>query len=364
MRNTKVDMAVLTDKDFKDFQRKGIIRTKYCGAAGATSIDIRIKELYSVHVPKNFDEQMRIVSLPYQEFKKKYLERLPMDNCRCLIGPQGHYIAESLEEFELRSGFWTDVFTRSRWARCGLNVTQVADQLRDVSAGWSGSIPLGISTNGTTVALRKHDVVAQVVIAEGGLQNVQDHELEGLVEKGELVLRKEGRKLRQQEYRFNNGVTLTLDDTILVYNGSVIDPHNDSSRAFDEISIASSGYPMAPHTFYLSSSAEEVRISRKYVGFVKPSDYCVSEAEKKKIHYGPAGMTTYFTHPNAPKIDPYPVFEGKITFECYAFLPVLLKQGMRLTELQLCRLRTPIPSNTKHNSNYKGQKKASPNFKK
>ena len=338
---------ILTDQYIEKAIEKGLIAIQGKEIEiGPTSVNVRIGKLYRhKRIPDH-----RAIDIPYEEFKDKYLEEVPLIDDHWVLNK--FHIGETVEKIFLDMDFTTDLTTRSSWARYGINIRQLPDELQDPYSTYSGNIPFLITTYGTSVILRPGDPIGQLTFASPVKFPILDNHLREIIQQEHLIIKRNGKKIDLKDLEFDHGVTLTRDNHIKLYKGGLIDPGKPVDDFFEPIELSEQGIPIHKHQFFISASAEEVRIDPHFLGWVKESDYYNPEPGT----YQPTGIVTQKTHPNAPRIDPYPIFEGKITFENSPMHDLILKPGTRLTELMLYSLIAPCKS--KYQSKYKGQKKA------
>jgi hypothetical protein len=234
-----------------------------------------------------------------------------------------------------------------------------------------------VNTFGTTVKIRPGDAIAQAHLAHDEFMPVSDKELEALVRQGLLEVTVKDRRIDHlvQPYmvdgrlvlghdvahgmKMNGGFTLTCDDMIKVYRGGVIDPHNPDPSMFEEVHLPENGIRIPKGTFFLSSSAECVKIDRHYVGWVGEwNNLFVVSGYRGPGRHADERASCLHTHASAPKIDPYPRFCGKITFENLALDDVVVRPGDRITELYLIELHSPYVCEEAEVSRFKGQVEA------
>ena len=97
-------------------------------------------------------------------------------------------------------------------------------------------------------------------------------------------------------------------------------------------------------TFFISASAESVKIPESCIGHVSEMN-----------HHDPR-LAVFSTHANAPYVGPKNVFEGKVTFENMMWSNGVIIAGMSQSRLNLMKLNTPLEQ--VEESRYKGQDQA------
>ena len=339
-----------------------------------TSIDIRINQLYYHHHPsvKEFDA----TSLePTTEEYLKTLQPVPLINDEFwIIKPGDFFLFDTYETFHLMPDFQGKINSRSSWARYGIAATDCTDEFSiDMHKEFHGRVLCTIRSLGTTVIIRPMDALAQAHLFFRGITPTLDETMNRLIRQDMLKIQRRGKKIkglrsifyennklkirnRCNGIKLNWGFALTLDSIIKKYNGRIIDPHNISGDYFSEKRIPNQGEKIGYGTFFLSSSAEEVEIPPEFIGWVNEWNHLLQVSG----FGGPkplAFASSLQTHANAPKIDPYPYFKGKITFENYALTNTIIRPGQYLAPLELIRLLKPCIYN-KSNSRYKDQQKA------
>jgi deoxycytidine triphosphate deaminase len=295
-----------------------------------------------------------------------------------LIGPDDFFLYETLETFHLAPGFHGHINSRSSWARYGIASREADDGFcLNLWDEFHGKVICVIKTLGTTVKIRPGDALAQAHLAYNHFIPLDDSQLEQAINEGLLEITRRGKRIRKlvQPYmadgnvvlgsnvkkgrRMNGGFSLTCDPVIKVYTGQTIDPHNPDPGCFLEKRMATRGTRIKHRTFFLSASAEEVKIDRHYVGWVGEwNNLLVTSGDHGCGIHPDERPSSLQTHACAPKIDPYPRFHGKITFENYALGDMTIKPGQRITELYLFHLNNPYFAEDEERSRYKGQRKA------
>ncbi len=355
-------MPILTKNDINAARYLGLIEIDGLTDISATSLDVRIDKLLT----------------PGME--REDMKEVPVDQDGCwVVGPDDFYLFETVESFRLEPGFHGHINSRSSWARYGVASREADDGFAlPARTCFEGKVICMLKTLGTAVKIRPGDAIAQAHLAYDGFVPVRDDELETLLKNGMLEITRRGKHLkglvqphirddmvviggkRTRGRRMNGGFTLTHDPFIKIYTGKTIDPHDMDPDCFYEKRLSNRGSRIAGGTFFLSCSAEEVKIGRHFVGWVHEMNHLLmvsGDKESQAIHPDEQ-YSTLQTHANAPKIDPYPRFHGKITFENYAVCDVTVRPGSRITELYLFRLNNPYFSENEEVSRFKGQDKA------
>lgn len=129
-----------------------------------------------------------------------------------------------------------------------------------------------------------------------------------------------------------NSYDLTLGSTLLRYSGDIVDPRCDNE--YTTMNIPSSGYRMGQNDFLLGESQE-------YVG----SNHFVPIIHAKS---GTARLGL-FVHVTADLIDIGS--HGKVTFQLYATLPVVLRSDWRIAQISFW---VPQGDITLYDGKYKG----------
>jgi len=153
---------------------------------------------------------------------------------------------------------------------------------------------------------------------------------------------------------FNTGgFTLTSDKFVEIYTGETIDPH-EPSECFERKDASKEEVYIPAGRFFLSSSAEKIKITGPFIGWIQEHNNLFISSGYKGIGFNEGELPSFLqTHASAPKIDPYPRFEGKITFENLPKFNFTFRPGQRITELFLYRLRSAYSG--EETSRYKGQ---------
>jgi deoxycytidine triphosphate deaminase len=181
-------------------------------------------------------------------------------------------------------------------------------------------------------------------------------EVSKLLLDGKLEITKDGKQVSEERLSCNGNIFLTRDEHVKVYTGAVLDPHKPNDSAFIERKISSEGMFISRNTFFISSSKEEVKIPSHLYAEVHITNYFNPGENQFNTH--PVGFSTMFSHPNAPRIDPYPRFHGKITMENYTQDNVIVYPDEYLTFMNIFRLSSPYQHREELTSRYKGQDKA------
>ncbi|MBW3003432.1 2'-deoxycytidine 5'-triphosphate deaminase [Candidatus Woesearchaeota archaeon] len=335
--------GVLPKKALEQAEHEGSFVVKDRGEFSATSIDIRVARLFRRRA--DFKPKIVIDDIVYDP-DEMFEEIQPVDG-KWILNPNQSYEAETVEEVHKREGLKAVVSSRSSWARYGVycNADWI-DELKISAYEFHGKLRIQMGTCNTSVILRPGDAPAQIRCI-----NQEAFELCGCVIK-ELGSYAEIAKGAMLDH---SGFTLTMDSLVHLYTGGTIDPKEDTGKNFETVDI-SNGLWLDVGRFYIASSREKVKIPKELIGYVKPHDsYCPGYA----FGLGPIGLPGgQWMHANAPWIDPFPRFYGKVTFENWARIKMVIKPGMRLTELQLKPLAAAYEHEEKLDSRYKGQDSA------
>ena len=350
-------MAIYSDVDFaKDKDLKFEPQIKKPGPA---SQDLHIDQLLEYDVPddihtlegyKKYLEEMEIFEADkkWNKFRVK-LKEVPKHKVGneegWIINPRKNYLAETIEKIKLPKGLGVDVDTRSSWARFGLRVQHVDDELENLN-GYKGTIPLAINSNDANIFLREGDRICQAVVYElekGCLSNGQiyDELQNGQLECYEMAPHDSKIKIPKFPIK-NHSIQLTLNPVIKSFQEKFIDPKKDQSEKYVDINLGG-GKEIPYMKFFLGSSNETLRIGDKYVGLLR------------EIYTSPSRARV---HSNAGYFDPG--FEGTATLEQY-IVPGgynILYPGMKMGELEICSLKTPCKG--LYHSKYSGQCGATP----
>jgi hypothetical protein len=173
---------------------------------------------------------------------------------------------------------------------------------------------------------------------------VHPYEVMEMIENEDIMYLRDGQSAQDV---YSAGIMLSLDENIHYYKQGILDPHEPVESFFTKVKIKD-GFFAHESRFFLSSSKEYIRIPPGYVGMIHVTDY----QGMQYLKTGPTGTSRMFVHANAPKIDPVPCFEGKITFECLPFTNAFLQKGDWMNNMVLYKLDYPIKH---HTSRYKGQ---------
>ena len=338
---------ILTAEDIGLLEESGELCLKDRLDLGAISVDVRVDKLFQLD-PKGY--KMSALELPYEEFKEQFMIEVPLSNNTWLLQQNKHFLGETLEELILPPELTACLTTRSSWGRYGVYLKHTADELDTVGQSFKGKIPFIISTYGTEVLLRPKDTPGQITFCYNSKFPL--FELNEMIDHNLLQITRNEQQLQSSELEYSGGIVITLDDSIKLYTGGIIDPTKHVSDHFEDIDL-SDGFRISKGQFFVTSSRESVKINRGLVGWVAESDYWNPNTQPSMR---PQGITTQKTHPNAPRIDPYPIFQGKITFENLAYTDLHLQPEQRLSRLNLYLLSSPLTQSTV--SRYYGQDKA------
>ncbi|NQU79806.1 2'-deoxycytidine 5'-triphosphate deaminase [Candidatus Woesearchaeota archaeon] len=353
-------MPMLTKNDIRAAAYLGLIEIDDLTELNATSLDIRIEQLLT---PAMDIEDMKPVPLINGEY--------------WIVKPGDFFLYQTIERFNLAPYFHGQINSRSSWARYGVASREADDNFTFPSHnGFEGSVICRLNTLGTTVKIRPGDAIAQAHLAYNRFEPVSDRHLAQLIEYGRLEITRRGKNIKKliQPYMIdgnvylgnrlgphamNGGFTLTHDPIIKIYTGKTIDPHNHDPECFYEKRLATRGSKIKQGTFFISASAESVKIDRHFVGWVGEWNHLFRISGEKGPDIHPDERhSSLQTHAAAPKIDPYPRFHGKITFENYANQNLTVRPGQRISELYLYMLNNPYFSEEEEVSRYKGQNQA------
>jgi deoxycytidine triphosphate deaminase len=353
-------MPILTKEDILAAQQQGLIEIKDLTGLNATSLDVRIDKLLTPAV------------------ERKDMKEVPLiDGEYWLPKPEDFFLYETVELFTLAPSFHGHIHSRSSWARFGSASRDVHDEFSlPADRTFSGKVICSLTTLGTTIMIRPGDAIAQAHLAYDGFTPLTDNELEYAIKNGLLNITRDGRRIEDLVQTFskdgtvgigshlagqkmNGGFTLTTDPVIKVYTGKVIDPHSPDPGCFEERLLPPEGLLIPKGSFFLSASAETVKIDARYVGWVGEWNHLLVTSG----YHGPGihseeRMSSLQTHAAAPKIDPFPRFHGKITFENLALTDMVVRPGDRLAEFYLYHLHSPYLPEEKEVSRYNGQSEA------
>ncbi|MFH1064844.1 MAG: hypothetical protein V1729_07195 [Candidatus Woesearchaeota archaeon] len=350
-------MPILCKQDMTAARDHGLIDIEGITEINATSLDVRIGQLLT----------------PSQD--RKDMKEVPLiDGEYWLLKPGDFFLYETVERFRFSHWFHGKINSRSSWARYGVASADVHDEFSEPHGDFYGKVICSIRTLGTTVKIRPGDTIAQAHIAFGGFIPALDDVLREEIKTGQLKITRRGKEIQRLVQTFaidegykvgakvpggrkmNSGFTLTHDPIIKIYTGEVIDPKEPSPTWFKERRLANRGTYIKAGTFFLSASAEEVSIDKHFVGWVHEWNHLMPTSG----YVGP-GIHEYSrhsslqTHAGAPKIDPFPRFSGKITFENYAMTDVTIRPGERLADFHLYYLHSPWELEDKDKSQYNEQ---------
>lgn len=323
--------GILTKEAIECAQRLKFLEFYNVSALSGASLDVRVSKLYRQRKDVVPDENVK--------FDDLFFEVSLVDD-KWVLESDGFYVVESVEGVSKGLGLSANLTARSSWARCGLQCFLIDDGLGSLG-DYSGGVFFSVRTANTCVVLRPGDAPAQLRFAKDYF--VPELDVTKVPDYKNIVPNAEVR---------GNGFTLTLDKKIKLYKGGLIDPKDDVSKHFEVVDI-SDGLEVGPRQFYIASSRERVRIPKEFMGYLHLTDHTGQEP----FNVRPVGVTTHFLHGNAPFIDPFPRFEGTVTFENLPVVPTVIRDGMRLTELQLIRFLIPYQPDGA-SSRYKGQEGA------
>ncbi len=344
-------MGIFTKPDFERAEREGRLVVKNGRHFGATSVDIRVKKLFKqprILVPP-FDDLEYLLDASTDRFLESLLE-VPLEkegeDSYWLLKPDELYFFLAEEEvYKKNENFLSaKIVTRSSWARFGVRVNETDDNLTCVNREFDDKIVGLMKTRNTTVKLRPGDAPAQLIAGHFG-SPVLTKEMAKLIARGIFMIQRDGAEGMDIDltYEPTQGITLTLDRKINVYNGGVIDPRRPINSYFKEIELDEKGMYIEKGEFFISSSKEWISICNCYLGWVWHNQYFES----------PEGANPIEAHPNAPMIQPSRIFEGKITLENHpGFAGQHITPGMPIANLNLVRLESTLLQGKKSRYNW------------
>jgi len=338
---------ILVEQDLIELEKQGLVLIKNRNNFGPFSLDLRVKKLFKHK--KGINQIKLIKDISDQEYIDKYLEEIPLEN-KTILTDKNIYFWQPVETMFLAQNYTGKVFTRSSSARKGIYVTSDSSQdLKNLSDKSEFSPLLFLSIAGTEVFLRKEDSIAQLVIYNSQYGIANPVEITKLIETEEFKIKVDGNLMKATEIQENNYINLYFGNKILLYTGGLLDSKESIKENFKEIDISEE--TIIPRgSFFISSSQESVEIPENYVGMV-------TQMQTQHSHSYYRRNLPFFSHPNAPVIGPKNIFRGTITFENYAFVDSIIKQGMFLSQLYLERLSSKADSIT---SKYNNQNGATP----
>ncbi len=324
----------------------------------AFSLDVRLGRLFRHNAA--YEERLRKEKhilrdwkLTRREFLDTYTDEIEIPKTGVILPPHSFWLWTPKEEIYLGEGLHAEICSRSSYARIGCMSKQIlspginhpADE--EFSSTFKGHPSCALHVEGTTVQLSTEDALAQLVVSEG-IDYVQPEEYQRMFQRGDLVIKKNGKPLDQVRVITNPsyGIELTMSKDIWVYrpNGKTLRRGSKIEDHFERMTLPEQeedAISLPKGTFFISASEEEVAIPDTHVGYVLERGFL--------LH------TNFSTHPNAPYIGPKSIFEGKITFENYVHHGgTRLHQGILQSTLELRPLKTPLDSDAQE-SRYKGQ---------
>ncbi|MFQ6010048.1 MAG: hypothetical protein ACE5J7_02940 [Candidatus Aenigmatarchaeota archaeon] len=347
-------MAIYSDTDFR--KNRKLRFSPRLKRVGPSSQDLHIGRLYKQkHLEHdittsdgwlNYLKEIESIDsdVPWTKFRTG-LEKEPTmkrDNEDVwVLRPGRMYLAESIEKITLPKGLGVDVDTRSSWARYGVRVEHVDDELKGFS-GYKGHIPLMIVSCDTPVVLRPRDRICQAIVYdERGKGILGNNGIFEAITNKEIECYKLAMfnpKIKLPSINIDrHSIHLTLNPNIKRFNDKIIDPKEDLSGKYLDINITG-GYEIPYKKFFLGSSNEILRIGKKHVALLR------------EIFTSPERVRT---HSNAGYVDPG--FEGTITLEQFVVPdgPNTIYPDMKMGEVEICRLKSPCTKPYK--SKYSGQ---------
>jgi deoxycytidine triphosphate deaminase len=349
-------MALLTYDDIVSARKKGDIQFDNSFEVNATSIDVRVEQLYTIHIDPS--EQSEVFGYSDEEFKEKCLRKKESEDGFWLLVPTERYAADLAGDFLLKPPYTGKITSRSSWARLGCFCEHLTDNLsNNAYRVFEGKIQIRIFTFGTVVKLRPGDALASLMLFdESKTPYVSPAEVRKMLLDGSLEITSDGKQVSEERLACNGNIFLTRDEHVKIYSGEILDPKKPNDKAFTEKKISDDGLYIPRGTFFISSSKEEVKIPSHLYAEVHITNYFNPGENQFNTH--PVGFTTMFSHPNAPRIDPYPRFQGKITFENYPHNDTIIFSNEYLTFMNIFRLSSPYKHREELASRYKGQDKA------
>ena len=350
-------MAIYSNEDFK--ADKELRFRPLLKEPGPSSQDLHISRLFlhnisdDIHTEKGYlDFLKQFQELDVDESWSKFRRKLKEVSTRerkgevvWILKPGTSYLAETVEKITLPKSLGVDVDTRSSYARYGLRVQHVDDELGYLN-GYEGHIPLLMTISDVPIILRPRDRVCQAVVYEedkGMLNNKEIYEKIGSGDIDCYTPAPHDSKLKMPNFMIkNHSIQLTLHPIIKRFRETVIDPKKDQTNNYIEINLES-GKEIPYRKFFLGSSNEIVRIGNGYVGLLR------------ELFTSPERVRT---HSNAGYFDPG--FEGTATLEQYIMEggPNILYPDMKMGEMEICRLKTECSK--PYCSKYSGQYGATP----
>ncbi len=322
--------GVLTKEAIEGAEKEGKIKLKYRKELSSNNLDLRVKKLF-----RQKKSMGVIVISDKEEAFLDLFEEVKTTKGKWYLSPNEFYVAQTIEQLRKKDLF-AKITSRSSWARYGIACFGITDEFQK-PLYFDGNIDFTIKSLGPTVILRPGDAPAQIRFSWDCFLPLHIEQIKKI---------KDYEKIAQESHLNEIGFTLTLDKLIRLYKGGIIDPKKDCSDLFEEINIEN-GFIVNPNMFYLGASQQHIKIPPEYLGYIHLTDF-------------PSDIvfTSHIVHGNAPFIDPYPKFEGKITFELNPVVPYKIREGMRVTGLQLIPLCQQHNHDAKLISRYKGQNKA------
>ncbi len=302
-------------KDFLRAIQDGVMDLGLHPDIQAASVNMGLEEVW-VQRPRSAPVALADASdaEPLEDFlAEHYRPSAPDPITGSWIFPRGmHFIAFLRNEVRIPPLFFGGVYSRSSYARMGLGIRLVDDDLQG-GKGFHGRIPVTISVLANTL-VGAEESPAQLTIDSTASEGT------------------------------GCSTPLTLAERILVYDGKTFlsKKHPETiGKAFRAVTLPEEGSPFSSlDTFFLASTRESVIIPLDRVGYLPESLGRPGEV------YPPFRL-----HTAAPLIMPGDTLT--ITLECQMKFPSLLKQKMPLPALTYRLLESPLDEN--NNSRYHGQ---------
>ncbi|MBU1854119.1 MAG: hypothetical protein KKF89_00210 [Nanoarchaeota archaeon] len=172
------------------------------------TLDVRIDKLFKFK-KYSYKNQTRILQMTREDFIKEALEPIPIEN-EIVLNSSEHYFFKPIETITANGNYSIRVFSKSSYARVGLCSTSTSDDL--LFKEMTDYNPLiSLLTTGTTVRIKPNEQLAHIVVEDSYLNIVQFPELINLINKEELIFRKNGTCLKANNLNYweNQGVVLS-----------------------------------------------------------------------------------------------------------------------------------------------------------
>jgi len=300
----------------------------------AFSLDLRLGKLYRYLSPRTMIVLSDDNEISQEEFIATSLEEIMIPEEGVTLEKNLRYFWQPLEKISLGKGFCGEIVSRSSAARKGICVRSrpIDEYLHHPLVPYSGHPLCTIRSFAEGVVIHPHDQFSQLFIMDNFSYALPD-ELIPLLESGQFEFSRDGIPLLQEDIVLHGELVLTMDPQIKVYESGTF---RDVTLDKEKPTYLKEG------TFFISSSAEKVSIPPTHIGYVTDRLSTMTLQYFAQTRNPELAPLPFISHPNAPYIGPRPIFEATITFENIMIEGAYLYPGMKLSELCLIPLRTPL----------------------